>query len=181
MRLRPRPAGTSLHVAHMQAHLSTWETEADRPRAKSKVLEGEYHDEDMRVERPSNIYIYAYIGLSHRLCLLSLDAPGPTCACGCIDANSGFNWRLSTDHPMLKAVQAWLANSAEHSALETPVDFRLGPAFWSDGVGSKMLYTNASPATPADPKLSHRHPTAACMCTWQMMGCCVGGVQMLYE
>ena len=123
----------------------------------------------------------AYIGLSHRLCLLSLDAPGPTCACGCIDANSGFNWRLSTDHPMLKAVQAWLANSAEHSALETPADFRLGPAFWSDGVGSKMLYTNASPATPADPKLSHRHPTAACMCTWQMMGCCVGGVQMLYE
>eukprot|EP00964_Phaeocystis_antarctica_P035459 scaffold20246_cov58-Phaeocystis_antarctica.AAC.8 len=60
---------------------------------------------------------------------------------------------------MLKAVQAWLANSAEHSALESPSDFCLGPAFWSGGVGSRLLYTNASAAKPADPTLSHRHPT----------------------
>ena len=62
---------------------------------------------------------------------------------------------------MLKAVQAWPANSAEHSAAESPSDFCFGPAMGrSGGVGSRMLYTKASPAMPADPTLSHRHPTA---------------------
>eukprot|EP00964_Phaeocystis_antarctica_P029478 scaffold16614_cov42-Phaeocystis_antarctica.AAC.1 len=63
------------------------------------------------------------------------------------------------DQPRLKAVQAWPENSAEHSALETPSDFSLGPAFRSGGVGSRLLYTSASPAMPAHPTLSHRHPT----------------------
>ena len=64
-----------------------------------------------------------------------------------------------SDQPMLKAVQAWPANSAERSTLETPSDFSLGPAIRSGGVGSRVLNTSASPAMPADPTLSHRHPT----------------------
>eukprot|EP00964_Phaeocystis_antarctica_P081627 scaffold51067_cov66-Phaeocystis_antarctica.AAC.10 len=77
-----------------------------------------------------------------------------------------------SDQPMLKAVQAWPANSAEQSALETPSDFSLGPAFRSGGVGSRLLYTSASPAMPADPTLSHRHPTVQGITRGQVLGAC---------
>eukprot|EP00964_Phaeocystis_antarctica_P088481 scaffold56308_cov61-Phaeocystis_antarctica.AAC.9 len=128
------------------------EAEADRPRAEGELLlQREHHDKDVHVRRPKY---------------------KPTAASFLRVAGGSAS---TPDQPKLKAVQAWPANSAEHSAAETPSDFSLGP-FRSGGVGNRLLYTSASPAMPADPTLSHRHPTVHGMtsaggmqhCKWQL-------------